>query len=594
MKKLSLFFIATLLSVSMFAGDPVDVTVYYAIPSSVVGSYTVKLNVNHKGDGDEWQQFTMTKTSRLYQDSLVYKCTYTAKYGGAGKLQFQLYNGESYVSQQQPISSWTDASDFNNKMYVYDIDGWNAIDSYGYPVIKFAKKTGDASHEEIIPTEGSAYASYNVDLSVGQWYNLWVISDGSWFTKEDQEFTRTNRSYKIPHAENKRSMYFQADRTGTYRFQWQFSDSTLTIYYPGEAPANVTIYFVNTKGWADANVYAHPFTGDYGYRTWPGMQMTNTGNQVQGYDIFSVTFPETYTSIEFSNNGDDATKMRAGAWTASQYYCWYEWYANTSIIPAEYIRIKGAWDGWVEHSLLNNTGDWTASKTFTLDEGSYEFGFMHNEAWKANGATITRENNTTDFESGSGNMTLTADYDGDYTFVWAYLNDELEVIFPSLLWKKLNVGDVIKVGERVNVIKGDTISWSFKETAESATSYSYNSSKAPATLLRANIEGSIVTEDENGDYYVFKDATGAYTFKEDGHRLTVTTKSDGIEIKSKEIATSGDNKYMTYVLGVHDSGSATAIDNTDAATKAVKRIVNGQLVIEREGKLFNALGAEVK
>ena len=40
--------------------------------------------------------------------------------------------------------------------------------------------------------------------------------------------------------------------------------------------------------------------------------------------------------------------------------------------------------------------------------------------------------------------------------------------------------------------------------------------------------------------------------------------------------------------------SATALDNTADEAKAVKRIVNGQLVIEREGKLYNALGAEVK
>lgn len=50
----------------------------------------------------------------------------------------------------------------------------------------------------------------------------------------------------------------------------------------------------------------------------------------------------------------------------------------------------------------------------------------------------------------------------------------------------------------------------------------------------------------------------------------------------------------TVYAKFQENTTPTAIDNTDAATKAVKRIVNGQLVIEREGKLFNALGAEVK
>ena len=43
-----------------------------------------------------------------------------------------------------------------------------------------------------------------------------------------------------------------------------------------------------------------------------------------------------------------------------------------------------------------------------------------------------------------------------------------------------------------------------------------------------------------------------------------------------------------------DGGGTVAIDNTEVRAKAVKRIVDGQLVIEREGKRFNALGAEVK
>jgi len=38
----------------------------------------------------------------------------------------------------------------------------------------------------------------------------------------------------------------------------------------------------------------------------------------------------------------------------------------------------------------------------------------------------------------------------------------------------------------------------------------------------------------------------------------------------------------------------TALDNAAVDTKATKRIVNGQLLIERDGKLYNTLGVEVK
>jgi hypothetical protein len=37
-----------------------------------------------------------------------------------------------------------------------------------------------------------------------------------------------------------------------------------------------------------------------------------------------------------------------------------------------------------------------------------------------------------------------------------------------------------------------------------------------------------------------------------------------------------------------------AIENTAVEAKAVKRIVNGQMIIEKNGKFFNALGAEMR
>lgn len=52
--------------------------------------------------------------------------------------------------------------------------------------------------------------------------------------------------------------------------------------------------------------------------------------------------------------------------------------------------------------------------------------------------------------------------------------------------------------------------------------------------------------------------------------------------------------YFQRNLVVTFPSSPTAIDNTEAEGKAVKRIVNGQLVIEKNGVRYNALGIEVK
>jgi len=41
-------------------------------------------------------------------------------------------------------------------------------------------------------------------------------------------------------------------------------------------------------------------------------------------------------------------------------------------------------------------------------------------------------------------------------------------------------------------------------------------------------------------------------------------------------------------------GATAAIDHTTASTKSVKRVVDGQLVILRDGKAFNVLGAQIQ
>ena len=101
-----------------------ETTVYYAVPSDVVGTYTVKLNVNYRGDGEDFHQFVMTKESDTFNGDDVYSCTFTDSYDGVGLMQFQLYDGGNWVSEQQPIGSWTAAGYYNGKVYVHNY-GWH-------------------------------------------------------------------------------------------------------------------------------------------------------------------------------------------------------------------------------------------------------------------------------------------------------------------------------------------------------------------------------------------------------------------------------------------------------------------------------------
>lgn len=71
----------------------------------------------------------------------------------------------------------------------------------------------------------------------------------------------------------------------------------------------------------------------------------------------------------------------------------------------------------------------------------------------------------------------------------------------------------------------------------------------------------------------------------------VKTVADGkIQIK----ATIVDTKDQNWILTYEGTDPGTAIDNAKVAVKATKRIVDGSVVIEKNGVRYNVLGSEIK
>ncbi|MBQ7632294.1 MAG: chitobiase/beta-hexosaminidase C-terminal domain-containing protein [Paludibacteraceae bacterium] len=52
--------------------------------------------------------------------------------------------------------------------------------------------------------------------------------------------------------------------------------------------------------------------------------------------------------------------------------------------------------------------------------------------------------------------------------------------------------------------------------------------------------------------------------------------------------------YAVTVSATFEKDEATGVDNTEAGVKAVKKVVNGQLLIEKNGRVYNAFGQTVK
>ena len=152
------------------------------------------------------------------------------------------------------------------------------------------------------------------------------------------------------------------------------------------------------------------------------------------------------------------------------------------------------------------------------------------------------------------------------------------------------VGDVIKVGDKIEVPAEGDGSWGINGNV-------LRNAWGPYTLIRADIyqaseiDDPVVTETEDGAFYVFKaENSDFYPLSNlgKGTGLVVTTTSDGL------VVTAAENKEFTVV--VHENGSdPTAVENVQTnEVQTTKILRNGQLYIMYKGTMYNVQGARVK
>ena len=95
--------------------------------------------------------------------------------------------------------------------------------------------------------------------------------------------------------------------------------------------------------------------------------------------------------------------------------------------------------------------------------------------------------------------------------------------------------------------------------------------------------------------YVLDDMESVFLNKNTGESITITACSftaslqEGCSVIEGTLEGADGNTYIMSLTYYYSEG----IEDVAAEVKVVKRIVDGQLVIERDGKLYNATGAEV-
>lgn len=193
------FALSALLGVGVFAGlhahearearAATEVTVYYAISASDVGTYTVAYNAKLQGDEvadnvAEWTNGNMTDTGDTYNSKKVYSATFSETYGGVSKLQFQLYDGGDWKSQVEPYTSgWHNASTHNGKIWEKGGTEWADYNVPTPSVYKVSIAGGAEQTLVVNPGNEDEYQLANpVDFTAGQQLT---------FTKDDAAYAVT-------------------------------------------------------------------------------------------------------------------------------------------------------------------------------------------------------------------------------------------------------------------------------------------------------------------------------------------------------------------------------------------------------------------
>lgn len=256
------------------------------------------------------------------------------------------------------------------------------------------------------------------------------------------------------------------------------------------------------------------------------------------------------------------------------------------------VKLAGTMTEWGTNAKTMTPAEdsLSASVTVTLDVATYEFKIVSDGNYlslNGEGETlfgIHRNWNHADHVNlinDGRNFQLTADAAGEYTFTWTYADSTLVVTFPELP-KVAIVGSFNSWNADVNVmVPADN-----KETA----SVTIENLEAGEYEMKVWVNGAYLTKyGEGGLFRIHRDYNHA-------DNVNIDVAENNLKLDADVTG----NYTFTWTYATRDlvvtfpATTPTDVVNAGAAGKAVKRIVNGQLLITRDGRTYNAIGVEIK
>ena len=243
------------------------------------------------------------------------------------------------------------------------------------------------------------------DLSISGDYDLYTITDGSW-------------------SEGSWGVYTPTDDGGDEPVE----------------PVSITAYCIDSNSWGSLS--AHAWIEGGAGTAWPGAQMTKTGDTVNGFDVYQVTFDVAYENIIFNNNGNGAQTDNL-TFNDGQYYDLKSgtWYASLADVPAvdplatDYY-LAGGFNGWsttANEFKLDAEGSSVGYISLELDVNTtYEFKVIQAGSWTGCATTIIGDVSGLAFSSSDNtNCKITTAAAGTYVFAFDISGSTLSVTYPA-------------------------------------------------------------------------------------------------------------------------------------------------------------------
>ena len=262
------------------------------------------------------------------------------------------------------------------------------------------------------------------------------------------------------------------------------------------------------------------------------------------------------------------------------------------IKPFLVMQIAGQWDmegeNWIVNNMVLAADSLTATYEVSLEKGDYEFKLIKDGKWitKANGGEPYGLHRTWPGVAGvvdeaTENLKVTADVAGKYLFTWTFANDSIGITFPDKPEPKLTDGYYL-VGKFSGVD-----AWSVEDLS-AAKLFAVN----PENDKEYQLNITLANEDSLKVVYVADDVITTW-FPAEGDNYGVDANHAGATTIYFRPDYQGGEDWFAGCLYVVPT-STVDINITNDGVQAIKVLRNGQILIIKGEKTYNAQGILVE